>query len=86
MLKKFGRLISLLTFASLVILILAYPYAFKKIVGTSRYGFMSFTIMTACLAFVNGIGFVPYSKFWRFITNPIFTSLVMMFLLYCMFR
>lgn len=86
MLKNIGRGISLISFLSIVLLILFYPYAFKSIVGTSRYGFMSFTLMICCLSFINGIGYTPESKYWRFITNPIFTITVLLLLLYGMFR
>lgn len=86
MLKKIGRIISLINFAGIILLIAVYPYAFNSVVGTPRYGFMSFTIMVACLAAVNTIGYKPESKFWRVITNPIFTTIVLMLLLYGMFR
>ncbi|MCL2566540.1 MAG: hypothetical protein FWE18_00385 [Alphaproteobacteria bacterium] len=86
MLKKIGRIISLINFAGIILLILCYPYAFKSIVGTPRYGFMSFTIMVACLAAVHAIGYKPESTFWRIITNPIFTTIVLLLLLYGMFR
>lgn len=86
MLVNIGRFISLITFLSVILLILFYPYAFKSIVGTSRYGFMSFTIMICCLSFINAIGYIPESKFWKFITNPIFTTVILFILLYGMFR
>jgi predicted membrane protein len=42
--------------------------------------------MICCLSFINGIGYTPESKYWRFITNPIFTITVLLLLLYGMFR
>ncbi|MDR0484776.1 MAG: hypothetical protein LBH40_05820 [Alphaproteobacteria bacterium] len=85
-LTKAGRILSLINFAGVILLIAFYPYAFKSIVGTSRYGFMSFTIMIACLAAINAIGYKPESRFWRIIIHPIFTVIATALLLYGMFR
>ena len=83
--KKIGYIISTINFTSIILLILIYPYAFKNIVGTAKHGFISFTIMLACLSFVFAIGFKPEKLFWKIIINPIFTTLSLIILLFLMF-
>jgi predicted membrane protein len=83
--SSLAKYISIVFFAGVILLILAYPYAFKGVVGSSKHGYISFLMIGACLAIVHGFGYIPKNKFIKHIIAPYITWSICILCLYFIF-